>query len=103
MHRTGPLAIAGVHILLAVASRSPEIKLQYRIAAIRQPLRVTVVTPLVTAPRTAMHELHHGQALRFHSRWRGQITVEFHAIAGRELDRFHRRKFVFFKLRPIAE
>src|SRR6202795_2928274 len=97
MHRSGPLAIAGVHILLAVASRSPEINLQNRITAIRQPLRVTVVTPLVTAPWTAMHKLHHRQALRFDSRGRGQITVQLHAVMGRKLDGLYRREFLFFK------
>src|SRR4030081_2071011 len=82
MHHSGPLAIAGIYIPLAVARRSPEINLQNRVTTIRQPLRVTVVTPLVTAPWTAMHKLHHRQALGFDSRGRGPVTGQLHGIAG---------------------
>ena len=103
VHGAGPLQIAGIQIFFAIPGRPAKINLQHGVPAIGQPLRVTIEAPGVAAPRSAVNQHDHGQVMRRFARRSGEIAVNFHAIAGGVLDRFHRGQFVGVEVRPAAE
>ena len=103
MHGSRPLPVACIQILLPVPGRRPEIRLQHRVAAIRQPLGVWIVPPHVTPPRAAMRKHDHGQVLRLRTCWCRQVAIDQHPIARLVFNRFYFCELVLFQIRAVAE
>ena len=98
VHLAGPLAVAGVEELLAVAGRAAEVDLKHGVAAVREPLRVAGCSPRRRAPHgPAVDEQHRGQLLGGHAGRRRDVAVDLHAIASGEFDRLHLRQLVLFQ------
>src|SRR5438105_1564955 len=76
MHFAAPLSVARAQKLFAVACRTTIVHLQTGIAAIRQPLRFGIITPVIACLGTAVDIEDKGQVLALGFGWQGEIAVD---------------------------
>ena len=89
VHLEPPLLVAGIEEAFPVTGGAAEIGLQHSIPTIGQPLRVTIKSPFVASPGSAVGEQHHWEVLGRHSHRQGQIAVDLQPVTGGDDYCFH--------------
>lgn len=103
VHGAGELLHGRVVERLPVAGGAPVVDLEHGVAAVREELRLGLISPRVAEPRAAVHQQHHRQVLRRHALREREVTVDREPVAGLEGDRPHLREVVRLQPRPRTE
>ena len=106
MHLGAPLAVAGRHERLAVASRAAVVHLQAQVTPVGQPLRLGIPAPGVARLRPAVHVEHRrqaGPAAPQRARREGGVPVDGQPVPGLERERLHPGQVEAGQLRPGGE